>query len=91
MTGDADDTPPLLQSWLTFREMVLHQAPKPVLDDPMTAFFGGAGTILALLKSAHEQGGNEEFQFAFGYLEGEVRAFQDQIRKLRAEQRGTLQ
>lgn len=89
MTANNNDNPPLLASWLMFRQDVLHQEADPQVDYGMVTFYGGAGTVLALLRSAHEQGGDQEFNVAFRFLSGELEAFQDQMRGLAPK--GTMQ
>jgi hypothetical protein len=89
MTANNNDDPPLLASWLMFRRHVLHQEAEYEADEAMMTFYGGAGTILNLLRSAHEQGGNQEFSFAFSVLTRELEAFQGQMRDFAAK--GTMQ
>jgi hypothetical protein len=74
-----NDHPPLLRSWLTFRETVIRQEGVPAIDDFMLTFYGGAGTVLALLRSAYEQGGELELNYAFSCLEGEVGEFRERV------------
>ena len=87
----SDDTPPLLATWLQFRKDVLREDGDAAMDDLMVSFFGGAGTILALLRSAHEQGGVKEVEFAFAALESEMEAFQDRMRDLQTQNGRVMQ
>lgn len=82
-----DDTPPLLQSWLMFRKSVLHQKGAPAIDEAMVAFYGGAGGVLMLLKSAWEQGGQEEADFAFSILMGELEGFKQSLQDRTGKQK----
>lgn len=75
MNDNDDDTPPLLEAWGEFARLCLDDANPRVITDHMMAFFGGASTVVGLLRAAHEEAGTDGVAAIFQDLEMETEAF----------------
>lgn len=70
-----DETLPLLDAWEAFAALCPPGHDPRLMTDRMLSFFAGAGAVVSLIRSAAEQGGDDEASLALAALSKETDAF----------------